>query len=738
MLLPLVTMRERITLVALLLAAAVQTAAAGEVRVTFPTIGAASDTQVTLRARREDGVEKTSIVPLAAGGMIALDEGLWELTATAPRWWSRSATLQVAAVPAELAMPMFRTVVVRGSVDIPTVNELTIGFAPPPAVPPSAIPAAAITCPIAEKRFACSVPAGLLDLTFRAPGYVAVYRWNEKLDTDRDAGIIKLRKGSSFTGTVAFAERQPKNAPAITVAVWRDSAGAQNENQKARVALARQTTTPTSRGFFHFALAPGDYLVEATAEGGLRSERRNVRVLDSRESQLRAPLVLERPHALTLRVDPPTAPYGKPWSATLVLKDRSGVVESEVRGEVPRNGEWRHEGLFSGQYALAIGRSEEDAWYAATIDVAGADVSHDAKIPLTHLSGKVTLAGKPLRTNLWFTKPNGTKAGILSRADGTFGPILMPDTPDDIWPSVEVECEEPYVRRTFTNVKLTKRDDENRELILEVKGATIFGDVVDTNGVVQTRALITATTADRKVVQIESESGAFVFNAIAPGRLALRANTPDGSETAGATNVDVVDDERTEVHLVVKPGIVIKGVVRSLIAGPVGGAGIASVSLDHWADFLGQITSDEEGRFRLQFAPGTRSAVVSVTAPGYAYRMLRLAPQPEPVPVFVETTGGTLVLAPPEKATEGTMPYVIHAGAILPLRVAAWLGGADADASGRVTIGLAEEGAYSLCSLTTSEIAAAADGWRPAERCSSGLLARGGSLALNVREARAQ
>lgn len=728
-------------MVAVFLAAVANAAAASEIHVTFPTPleTPKADIAVTLRARSEAGVVQTSALSLIAGGTVKLNDGLWELTAEAPHYWSRPVTIEVTSAPAAVALPQFRTVVVRGELTAATVNELTIGFAPPPSDPPSKLPASSVACPVTARKFACEVPSGLLDLTFRAPGWVALYRWNEKLDADLNAGTLTLRRGSSFTGTVMFAERQPKNAPPIAVSVWRDSPAAQNDDQKQRLAIARQTAKPNSRGFFQFALAPGDYLIEATAEGGLRSERRNVRILESRESQLRTPLVLERPHALIVRVDPPVAPYGKPWLVNVSLQDRAGVTESETRAEIPRNGEWRRDGFFSGHYTLTISRSGEDSWYSTGIDFAGADLTHDVKIPITHISGNVTTGGKPLEANIWFQDEKGMRAGIHSHVDGTYGPILMPDVPNDTWPSVAIESEQPYVRRTFKNVKLKRRDDENRELDLEVKGATIYGDVVDEKGVVQLNSMITATTADHHLLQVESASGTFVFNAVAPGRFLLEASAPGGADTAGPTTINVTGEESSEVHLLVKPGLNLKGIVRSP-AGPVAGAGVAGISLEHWAPFFYQQASDEEGRFTIHFQPETLSAIVSVNAPGYAYRLLRVPMRSDPVPVIVELTGGTLTVTPPPASDDGTIAFLLHGGALLPLPIVRGYSGADVDPTGRVVIGLAEEGAYSLCLLAQSEIVAAANGWRPPERCATGLLARGGSLTLEVpaRAARAQ
>lgn len=722
----------RIARIAVFVAAAAHAAAASEVRVSFTTPLDAKpvDGPVTVHARSEAGAEKTAEMTLSSGGAIALEPGLWELKTKSSRYWTRPATMNVGADATTIALPAFRTIDVKGSVSVPTVNELTIGFAPPPSDPPSPIPSATISCPIKEAKFACAVPMGLLDLTFRATGYVALYRWNEKLTENRDVGLLTLRKGSSFSGTVTFAERQPKKAPEITVSVWARSPAAQNDAEKARVALARQNATPNARGFFQFALPPGDYTVQPTAVGGLTSEKRDLQVLEGRESRLRTPLVLERPHALTLHIDPPKAPYGTQWKASLTSTDKSGAVDFDAHADVPENGVWRLEGLYSDHYTLNVRRGEDDAWFSSEIDVSNADVDIDAKVPMTKLSGHVTLAGKPLVANVWFSDGHGKNVGIRSRADGTFGPVLFPLLDGDTWASARVQAEQPFVERTLRKVKLTTRGDD-REVDIEVKGATIFGDVVDPAGVVQTNALVTAMLQDRTVAQVESPSGTFVYNAVAPGRIALSASTR-GGETSGSTEVMVSGDESTEVHLVVKPGSVVDAVVRSL-NGSVGGAGIASVSLSHWADFLSQQAADPEGRFSIHLPPGAAGAVVSVNAPGYAYRILRLPPRSDvPVPVIVETSGGALSFSALQDGHDGTITYLIHGGALLPVHIAAWLGGADTDAAGHSTIAMAEEGAYSVCRLTAAELVAAADGFRPDGRCATGLLARGGVLALET------
>jgi hypothetical protein len=725
-------MNARILLATILTAVAAQAAAASDVRITFstPLAKATNDVAVAITASNDAGVTRTATLPMLAGGTIALDDGLWQLTATAPRYWTPPATLKVSGAAA-LALPLFRTVMVRGTVTA-KVNELTIGFAPPPKRDASLIPASTITCPLTDGKFACALPAGLLDLTLRAHEYVAIYRWSETLDADVNLGTLRFVKGSSFTGSVAFAERQTKTPPPqIRVTVSRDSPAPQNEAQKQRGALTRQTAIADARGFFQLALAPGDYVVEATADGGLTSDRRDVRVFEGRETQLRTPLLLERPHVFTLHVTPPTAPYDKPWVAQLTRRDAAGVTESELHEDVPVTGEWKHDGMFTGEYTLTLSRNGADAWYTAPITVAGADVTHDATIATTTLSGTVTLAGKPISTNIFFSDDKTMRIGVHSHENGKFGPLVMPAIEADTWPHVEVVNEEPYVRRKFTDMKLSPDGDGARTIDIDVSGGTVFGDVADEKGAIQASALIDVVLPGGQITQIETKTGTFVLNAVAPGTVSLRASTKAG-DTPGPTRVDVKGEEQTEVHLVVKPGSVVNGIV-STRNGPIAGAGVAAISLEYGASTIGQTPSDPDGRFTLHMPSGTSVAIVSINAPGYAYRLTRMPIQSDPpVPVLMSPGGGALVIdAPTDSATRA---FVIHDGGLLPLHIVSWLAGASIEPDGRRLLPQMEPGRYDLCWLDESERVAASNGFRPPDRCASALVTQGASVTLKAPE----
>jgi hypothetical protein len=367
-------------------------ASAASVTVTFSTPGASPSggkPVVTVHAQSESGTTAEATLPLAKGGTMALAPGLWELSPTAPGFWSQPSTVRVAGTPTATTLTLFPAVTLRGAIDTAakTPRTLTIHFQPTPSDSPSPLPASWVECPVSSKRWKCDVPAGVLDLAIRAPGFVSLYRWNQRLTgtEGHDLGTLPLRRGSSLSGSVSFAERIVK-PPKINVAVWQEASLPQTPDRKDRDRLTRQTATPNTRGFFDLTVAPGSYTIQATA-GDLISEPREVRVIDGRESMLRDPLVLERPRTFALQVTPPVDPLKKQWSAVLQKLDRNRVVENEVSGTIPPSGRWEKTSLTPGRYLLSIRRTPNDVWFSEEFVLTGDD-TRDVKLNLGPVKGR--------------------------------------------------------------------------------------------------------------------------------------------------------------------------------------------------------------------------------------------------------------------------------------------------------------------------------------------------------------
>lgn len=724
---------------ALLAAAAFATsAAAATVTIGFQTPGMTSAARgsltVAVTARSESGAVAEATLPLAKGGTIGLAPGLWELAPTVPGFWSQPSTIRVAGDTAA-TLTLFPAATIRGTVvsaEKPP-RLLTIYFQPAPAEHAEAIlPFSSVECPISGKRWTCEVPAGALDLAIRAPGYVSIYRWNEPLShtAPRDLGALTLRRGSTVSGSAFFAERLT-NPPKITVTLASDATAPQTLDRKNRDRLLRQTATPNARGFFALTAAPGIYTIQAAA-GELISEPRTVRVLDGREMMLREPLLLERPRVFTLQVVPALDPLKKPWSVLLQKMDRNHVVESDVAATIPPSGRWQTASLTPGRYALSIRRTPSDSWHYEEFDLA-ADETREINLHLGAVKGTVTLGGKPLKGTVWFGGEHGQPhVPILTHEDGTFA-VLLPLPDDAKWPVVDVTAETPYVHRTVNNVQLQRHEGKPWTVEIDVPSTLLLGEVVDAAGAVKRSAIINVAAADGSEQQILSDDGSFSISGLPAGRTALRAETRE-DESDGPQEVDVRADDSTTVRLVVKPRSVFDGTVTST-NGPVGSAIISALPLDFRYRNVGRFPVEEDGHFTMPLPPGTTDSHLFVSAPGYAFRMMRAQkPEAGPLLVLLDSQGGSLIVEAPRRDAGELLPVVLHNGAAMPALTLAWLADGTSGPNGehgfRATCPLIEEGSYAACWMP---LAAAGNGV-PNGRCVNGLVARGGTLTLTLPE----
>lgn len=714
------------------------TASAATISIGFKTPGMAAavpPANVIVRARSENGTTTEATLPLAQGGTMVLAPGLWEVALTATGFWSQPSAVRVGTGDSSTTLTLFPAATVRGEISMTgkPPRALTIYFQPAPSDTPSGLPAASVECPIVNKRWTCEVPAGALDLAFRAPGFVTVYRWNERLApaSTENLGIVALRPGASLSGSVSFAERLAK-PPKVTVTVWQQAGSPQTFDRRDRDRLRRLLSTPNARGFFDFTLAPGSYTIQASA-GELISEAREVRVVDGREAMLRDPLVLEKPRTFSLQLTPPTDPTRKPWSIVLQKVDRNNVVENEVTAVVPATGRWEASKLTPGHYALSIRRTPGDLWHFEELDLAG-DMTREINLDLGMVKGTVTLGGKPLKAAVWFGGEHGQpRIPIFTHDDGTFR-LLLPMPAHDLWWAVDVNAEQPYVRRSLTDVVIKRHEKGPATIDIDLPTTLVVGEVVDAEGAVRKNAIINITASNGATQQILSESGTFTISGLPAGPTALRAETRE-DESDAPQEVDVRDDDAINVKLIVKPRSLYDGIVTST-NGPVASATVTALPLDFRFRNVGRFPADEDGHFTLPLPPGTRDSHVYVSAPGYAFRMMRAQkPAVGPLVVLLDAQGGTLIIESPRRDSGDLLPVVLHNGAAMPALTLAWLADGDSGPYGahgfRATYPLVEEGPYAVCWMT---IAAAGSGTAAGGRCTNGLLPRGGSLTLTAPE----
>ncbi|HEX7154912.1 MAG TPA: hypothetical protein VF618_25755 [Thermoanaerobaculia bacterium] len=682
-----------------------------------------------IEARRLDSAEgkmvtvTAAVTPDGAAAEVELEPGLWELTPRASGWWAPPSVVRIEASTATVALPLFPAGILRGTVEVPagsSPRELTVHFQPLPGAGPATAPGGVLTCPIEGRTFACELPAGRFDLALRIQGLASLHRWEQTLATARplDLGRLRFERGASLTGKVVFEERRdrpkPAEQPKVTIELTPASLTMMTDDARHRAAVRRVVATANARGLFHLNAPPGRYVVQARA-GALLSDAPEVTLLDGREAQLRQPLVLARPRTLTLQVTPPVDLTGKPWSVRLQKLDRFNVLLSEVTATLPETGRWVREAIAPGGYRLEIGRSPDDSWYTETLDLT-TDVDHHARIRSSFVHGTITLGGKPLEAQLTFTSDRAW-VPVVSDANGEFR-VLLPFAAEGTWPVVKIVALQPAVQRTLNDVRVVRdSDDALPRIEIELPGKSLRGVVVNREGEPQPHALV-HVEGSGDFAEFEAEHGAFEAAGLLPGTYALRAFTRD-AETEGFVEVTLEDDtEAAPVQLVVLPSTRVHGTIMSA-AGPVSGAAIAMLPRENRGIAGSPRPVEADGSFDFRVSAGTADVFLSVVAPGYAWRLLRVPVQREPLPVAMESLGGTLVVEPGDRRDL----WLLHGGAFLAARGLGYFAGATAEGT-RFVVDSAESGEYALCDAPSGG------------RCSRGVLARGGTVVLKAPEER--
>jgi hypothetical protein len=672
----------------------------------------------------------------ATGDSIPAETGAWELRAEAGGYYSAPISTEVTASSSAVTIDFYPAVLLRGTLqtgkgDRP--RELTAEVRPVVrADERQETPNATVTCRMNGDRFSCLVPAGLVDLRIGAPGFVPFYRWNvDAPPSQLELGAVALKRGSSFTGDVAYDEKSlPLNR--VRVIAKRDSSA--SVALRERLALDTAVASPNARGRFSMPLAPGDYIVQAALDG-LVSDARPVHVVDGSEAQLREPLILHPPRRLTLHADPPLGPGGKPWFVRLMKQDRNGVIESSIHDVVSLTGEWQRAALAPGSYVLVLSRiaSDDDAWFRQNVEMSG-DTTVDAHITYAKLIGQLTIAGKPLDgAHLTLTSvADQREVRLRSRADGSF-PAIVPAVPDGRW-TVDIRCDKPFVRRTVEVTVTPEGERHVAHVAIDLPGTTLAGVLVDRRGELQREGLVDVEFSDGTRTQIEVQDGSFSIVGATPGTILLQARTATAA-TRHPVEVELRESNDLQpLQLEVAPFGVFEGVVESA-DGAVSEAVFSPLQIDPRGAVVARLPVDPDGHFRVPIAPGSNDFFLLVSAPGYAARILRPVAQPDPpAPVFLSPLGGSLHLN--IGRSDRYMPFLIHDRALFPALPMTWVIGGSASGSAGVqhrNLDLMEPGVYALCWFRAEEVALAATRAVPADpaRCSSGVLAAGATLTLD-------
>lgn len=672
--------------------------------------------EVVLRASRVGGTATPleRIVTVPGQHRLELPAGNWEVSAQSPLLWSAPSvvangeTVQLDLWPAGFVYGAIRQQRKGAPVDAlrALFTSLERGTGAAPDVPPSG----EAQCTVEGVKWRCPVPAGRHDLRFVARGYAAEFRWDQQVTARKETnvGMLTMRPGASLHGLVTLARGVTIKSTAVVVTAAPRAA--------ASLPQRRYSSPVDQRGFFQIAGLPaGEYVVRAAA-GNLRSEERTVTILEERNAELRAPLIVDTPRTLSVHVSGPReAP--PPWHVRLFSVQPGSPMESAAAGMTDDHGAWSAQ-LPPGDYWLQVGRSETSRWRAVDVTIGAADVDLDVRIPGRLARGTVTLGRTPLAgARLLFGGEQGAEQEtLITDGEGKFSGVLPePGENDDSRWIVTIESDQPRVKRT---VHAEPADEEGEELEFEIvlPGTTVTGRAVNEDGSGEPYAIVTLRSADAAVFeQADTQAdGTFVLFGFEPGTYRVRAES--FKRTSGIVNVEATEGVTAPVQLVLRDEVIVRGKIQSRHTSGVE-ANLTALQRGTRTDFIPTANSDARGLFELRLPPETRIFDVLVQAPGFATAAGRIVVEDDKfLTITLDQNGGTLSMEFPA----GTDPVLRHDGAEFRARWFATVTGGTTettDRTERATLANLEPGEYTLCLEN---------------RCRSGVVTTQGLLVLTV------
>lgn len=689
-------------LAALLSLSIVATAGAISVRTVVHGAEAPGPQSVTVRARSLGKATQPVEVQITVPGESKIDvgEGLWELAVDSPALWSNR---KIVPADSEVTLDLWPSATVTGTLPkmTPPVTELSVAFSEGQSA-----------CSVDGAEWKCFVPGGLRDLRFGSPGYASVHRWAVQLPAGRSTpvGSLRMIRGAAVSGYVS-TERgvEAEMAEVRVTAVPRSTESGGGKSG------GRHTAVPNARGFFQIAgIDPGEYVLSARGRT-TRSVDTVVRILKDRNAELRSPLLLDVPKQISLGITPPLAPDGSRWRVDLLRLDvDANRLDTITTGRTAEDGSWSHEAV-AGEYLVQVGESDDAVWSSQTVHVAAAGVALRIEVHPLRITGKVTLGDRPIPARVIFGgRMKAKRKTVVADDEGKYS-ALVPLRGQEEW-EVDIENDVPPIQRTLTDLKPSAGDDGNLRLDIRLPSSSIAGRVVDADGSPASGAIVTLDSDERRDFQqvFTATDGSFELFGFPAGFYRIKASAY--LAVSDVMPVTVAEGQAPPVELVLRPETRVKGKVIA-DSTPVIGARIAALPRDAKAITIPTATSNEVGLFSLGLPPGTRTFDVLVTGFGFAATMGRsYVGERKMVLVGVDRQGGQLVLRVPPKGDA----RLLHGGGEYDVR---WLAGetrgtiAQHDEREVVTLPDLEQGDYRLCVET---------------RCTSGVLAAGGSLTLTV------
>jgi hypothetical protein len=677
---------------------------------------------------------------------------VWEVSVDVAGYWAPGEVLRVGEASTVHGLSVWPAGKISGSLRMMDAGEpfparLEARTGPPPVSrsKKSEIPKGSMSCPVDEKgAWTCEVPAGTLDLAFRAPGFVPQYRWGlePKAGETLPAGILELRKGASLSGWVEVeggAIAEGRCTARLKPLLGPGSSGPQ---LTARLQKASAERKVLKDGFFQLeGIAPGSYVLEVEQPGYAVARAFPLEIWERAETGLKQPVLLRRPLQIELSIAPPLDWLGRPWEVQVSrgADFSAGVDEPAYQGPVEAGGHVKIAGQAPGNYWVRVADSLGNGLYSQR-DLRIED-QEDARlvieIEILTVRGKVSLGKEPLAATLWFGGEHGAlRVAIMSDEEGAFQGVLPRGGP---W-RVDVRAADPKIE-THAKVEVNANRDGEAELDIKLPDTSVFGKVVDERDRPRPGARVSLATLVDEAGTRADEDGSFHLRSFPEGKGSLSASfsSADGELTSDEFVLEAVDSRPVgPVTLILRSTKAFSGRVQSS-RGPIAGAVVQLSPLVPRTAYGAMARTGLDGSFSKTIPGKTERLSAIVSAPGHSLKAFEIPVIGDRVILHVSEEAGHLQVALPfsrEQSEAQGLGFIIYQnGLLLPnptlYRWAAGHGALFWEAS-EVHVPRLAPGPYEVCLAPPALVEDWDQSPRTERRCASGYLGDGATLQLDL------
>jgi len=536
---------------------------------------------------------------------------------------------------------------------------------------------------------------------------------------------VPLRQGASVAGRVRTIDGGPLT-PHCQVKLVARSASMNSDKAARDESLRTMKVSPDARGRFQFVgVPPGSYDLVVTQPGYADTWRRRIPVVARTEAMLSDAIALERPAEADILVSPSSDPAGRPWIVRLFDADGSAARLDPLVMGATEDGHRLFGRLSPGRYFMTVSSGEE-TWFSDELTILAHDEIIHIDVPLTRITGRVTLGERGLPAQVTFLDSRSTVSiSLRSNEEGELTGVLPRR---ESW-DVKVAAPDAHVLRTLRDLKVEPRGETAR-VTIDLPDTTVKGMVLNADGTPHGDGFVSARDSQSHQQAAVSPDGTFAFSGF-DGDVTLQA-TATGERSSDQVTVHVnADTPMATAVLKLRPADALEGRVMSA-TGPVPGSRIFAMAASAAAGVIFPEASNAVGEFRVRLLDAGSDAFVTVMSPGYAlwHGRLRVGEHAE---IMLNQLGGTLKL---RKPADSPVPYVEIAGTpILYAMLVSWskLNGSPQTEASTLTIGDMPAGSYLIClpngGLTHTDLR---NGRRTGARCAGGVLSPMGELVLDL------